>query len=712
MDRPESPVNNSLQELAARFADAWRGVTSETGSVDIEAFLPDPSDPGRAAALQQLISIDLEMRWRTGRPISLEHYFDLYPELGSTRSVAPSLIVAEYRARQEHGDKPGLTLYQSRFPAQYREVERLVQGESALRREAEKGSAFLRASGSVIADSPDSVGRGYHLIECIGQGSYGQVWKAEAPGGVEVAVKLINWQANRKMSQQELQAMELMKRLRHTFLLQMQAYWPLKDQLVIVTDLADCSLLDRLQECQPLEEGGVATGVPGHELVGYIGEAAEALDYLHAQSVLHRDVKPANILLLKGHAKVADFGLARLFESNEVMLKATCAGTPMYMAPENWHNKSAPQSDQYSLAVTYAELRLGRAPYPGTSLMELMKDHLERAPDLSPLPPEEQAVILRAMSKEPRARYETCTQFARALHHAIFPPQAAASTATPPTSLRRRLVAIGAALVTCAAVLAVALPYFRNSTEELWMPAAFHAKEGASVRTVGSKRYADRIVREFPGTPPVEFILIPKRPEDAKRPEDPDTYYIMENKVWNGLFALFEREEAQGGGDKRSQLDPDVPAFNVQVLAARRFAKWLDASGDLPTPEEWDKAAGRFEPNRRSGPFEEPWKPGELAIERDQIGPMAVGRAAKDVSLFGCRDMAGNGREWTREIADLVRRRWIDEQSIGPDVFVRLRGGSFRSPEPLTFQYLDNAPDQHEASETAEDIGFRVVLEP
>jgi hypothetical protein len=74
--------------------------------------------------------------------------------------------------------------------------------------------------------------------------------------------------------------------------------------------------------------------------------------------------------------------------------------------------------------------------------------------------------------------------------------------------------------------------------------------------------------------------------------------------------------------------------------------------------------------------------------------------------------MAGNGREWTREIADLVRRRWLEPDSVGPDVFVRLRGGSYRSPEPLTYDTLDTAPDQHEVTETAEDIGFRVVLEP
>src|SRR5262245_12560605 len=334
MNHSRLPQVDRVQELVGRFTEAWSALPADAQSVELNLFLPEQGDPLRLTALQHLIGVDLEMRWRTGRPISLEHYFDLYPELGSTRSVAPTLIVAEYQARMKHGDKPSLTLYQSRFPNQFNEVERLVRHESPSYVDPPRDTAPKSSTGSGIIEQMAMVGGGYQLIESIGQGSYGQVWKAEAPGGVEVAVKVINWRVNRKMSQQELQAMELMKRLRHTFLLQIQAYWQLKEQLVIVTELADCSLYERLQQCQSIDgheeesngngDESNKVGVPYTELVGYIGEAAEALDYLHTQSVLHRDVKPGNILLLRGHAKVADFGLARLLESNESMIKATC----------------------------------------------------------------------------------------------------------------------------------------------------------------------------------------------------------------------------------------------------------------------------------------------------------------------------------------------------------------------------------------------------
>src|SRR5262245_22101262 len=102
MDHLKQPQGDPIQEIVSRFVEAWSGLSDHAKSIDLTLFLPEPGDPLRPAALLQLISTDLEMRWRTGRPISLEHYFDVFPELGSTRSVPPALIVAEYQARVKH----------------------------------------------------------------------------------------------------------------------------------------------------------------------------------------------------------------------------------------------------------------------------------------------------------------------------------------------------------------------------------------------------------------------------------------------------------------------------------------------------------------------------------------------------------------------------------------------------------------------------------
>src|SRR5262249_22065188 len=148
-------------------------------------------------------------------------------------------------------------------------------------------------------------------------------------------------------------------------------------------------------------------GIPVEELLAYFAEAAEALDFLHKKNVQHRDIKPDNILLLQGHAKVADFGLARLQEGR-LLASATSSGTPAYMAPEVWRGKVSHHSDQYSLAATYVELRLGRPLFPSRDLPTLMMDHLQQTPLLAPLPEAEQQVLLKALHKEPAQRYADC----------------------------------------------------------------------------------------------------------------------------------------------------------------------------------------------------------------------------------------------------------------------------------------------------------------
>lgn len=271
---------------------------------------------------------------------------------------------------------------------------------------------------------------GYRLIEPIGTGGFGEVWKCEAPGGLIKAIKFVYGNLNSldtdaARAEQEMQALQRIKEVRHPFLCSLDRIEIVDGELVIVMELAEKTLHDLFLECQ----AAGLIGIPRDDLLRYLRDAAEALDHLNEKHKLqHLDVKPRNLFLISDRVKVADFGLVKHLErlSSSGLLGGV---TPLYAAPETFLGKVSERCDQYSLAIVYQELLTGHRPFVGKNIQQLMEAHLQKEPDVRALPEVERPIVLRALAKDPAERFPSCLAFIRALYTARQPAPAASSQA-------------------------------------------------------------------------------------------------------------------------------------------------------------------------------------------------------------------------------------------------------------------------------------------
>jgi formylglycine-generating enzyme required for sulfatase activity/serine/threonine protein kinase len=254
----------------------------------------------------------------------------------------------------------------------------------------------------------------YVLVHKLGAGGFGQVWKARDENGFEVALKFLCLEG--RAGATELRAVEVMRNIRHAHVLPMFRAWQAGNWLVLALELGDRTLYQRLAEAEHADQ----PGIPRRELLGYLVEAAKGLDYLHTLSIQHRDVKPQNLLLVGGSVKVADFGLAKLLEHSQTSNSGSL--TVAYAAPEQFRGLVSPHSDQYSLAVSYCQLRAGRLPFKGGQ-QQVMFGHIQGQPDLSMLPEGEQPAVARALAKQPEERWPSCREFVKALAAGIAAPK-------------------------------------------------------------------------------------------------------------------------------------------------------------------------------------------------------------------------------------------------------------------------------------------------
>ena len=278
----------------------------------------------------------------------------------------------------------------------------------------------------------------YEVKQLIGQGAMGSVYAArhealDRTAAVKVMHALGDDPVAAARFQREGQAIA---HLRHPNILTVYDYGEFEGApYMIVEFIAGGSLAGRMKGKGPLDR---ATAL---ELLG--GMAA-GLDYAHEMGVVHRDVKPANVLMGPDDAPViADFGLAKLQQQATMTASGVTTGTPAYMAPEQILDGAEIgfSADIYAFATVAYELLTGRLPYESEGVMQMMMAKLRDQPtpptvrDPS-LPRKVDRILLRGLARDPEARWPSCTALVEALA-AVLQPKPELLAATQPMRLRR-----------------------------------------------------------------------------------------------------------------------------------------------------------------------------------------------------------------------------------------------------------------------------------
>jgi serine/threonine protein kinase len=392
----------------------------------LEDFLVDLSDEQFGTCLSELLSIELEYLLAAGACVSYENYVARFPEYAECVEAAFTRSLD----RKMAATLPAVPTASPRQVEQIRELLMRLQLNQDIDREAvvsELRRLFLPSNQNteVSADHPDStisfsspradiavtsdpyMGR-YRLEHELGRGAFGVVYLAhDLHLGRDVAVKRmlgdnVDWQ---------LHEARMAARLDHP------AVVPVYD--VGITPENECYTVSKFIDGCNLAELMDKSRLPIAQTVGIVAQIAAALHAAHAVGLVHRDVKPANILIDKeGLAFLADFGLALPYEN--LGTGPSLAGSPSYMSPEQARGDSHlvdGRTDIFSLGVVLYEMVVGRRPFVGTSTAEV----IERTTTTEPWPPRMvddsipqvvEAICLKALAKPINERYTTARDMA------------------------------------------------------------------------------------------------------------------------------------------------------------------------------------------------------------------------------------------------------------------------------------------------------------
>ncbi len=255
----------------------------------------------------------------------------------------------------------------------------------------------------------------FRLDDLIGRGSAGRVYRAvQLSLNRPVAVKVLEEGLFTldELKERFLREAEFIARLEHPNIVPVYAAGHLDNFYFFAMRLVDGPTFDEL----------LRKGLPLRDGLRYLADVSAALAYAHSRSIVHRDVKPANIIVADGSAVLADFGLARLLDRTTITISGTPLGTPLYFSPEHALGRRATfSSDLFSVGVILYELATGRNPWDSVQSRDELLPKIARG-DFPPprslwpdLPPAVEELILRAMRLDPKERFSSAREMQLAL---------------------------------------------------------------------------------------------------------------------------------------------------------------------------------------------------------------------------------------------------------------------------------------------------------
>ena len=261
----------------------------------------------------------------------------------------------------------------------------------------------------------------YFVFERIGAGSMAEVYKALQPSMDRmVGIKILSagLAHDPQFVARFRREVQIVASLEHPHILPVIDFGESANTLYLVMRYVNGGTLHDLIEQGPMQPATV---------LRYLTEIGEAIDYAHERRVVHRDIKPRNVLLdQQGNPFIADFGLAKLIESGGITNSGVeMIGTPHYMSPEQARGQPVDgRSDLYSLGVLLFQMFTGRVPFDGDSTVGIVMKHINApVPDVTEswpaLPPALNAVVARAMAKQPEDRYPTAHALTAAVADAL-----------------------------------------------------------------------------------------------------------------------------------------------------------------------------------------------------------------------------------------------------------------------------------------------------